>query len=124
MILQLSGHEGRAVEIAVVVKPRLAVLALALPAAWWLGDTGVERALLWGSVVLVFVALQLLRLLTAIGEPAISETAKTIMIVAGSASVGGVNFTVGTDGSIYVWDDFADLTHKPPQAFYRLRYVP
>ena len=29
--------------------------ALALPAAWWLGDTGVERALLWGSVVLVFV---------------------------------------------------------------------
>ena len=29
--------------------------ALALPAAWWLGATGVERALLWGSVVLVFV---------------------------------------------------------------------
>ena len=29
--------------------------ALALPAAWWLGHGGVERALLWGSVVLVFV---------------------------------------------------------------------
>ena len=29
--------------------------ALALPAAWWLGQTGVERALLWGSVVLVFI---------------------------------------------------------------------
>lgn len=29
--------------------------ALALPAAWWLGATGVERALLWGSVVLVFI---------------------------------------------------------------------
>jgi hypothetical protein len=26
------------------------------------------------------------------------------------------------DGSIYIWDDFADLTNKPPQAFYRLRY--
>ena len=36
---------------------RLEMIActLALPAAWWLGDTGVERALLWGSVVLVFV---------------------------------------------------------------------
>lgn len=33
--------------------------ALALPAAWWLGQTGVERALLWGSVVLVF-AIELL----------------------------------------------------------------
>ncbi len=28
------------------------------------------------------------------------------------------------DGSIYVWDDFADLTNQPPQAFYRLRYSP
>ena len=28
------------------------------------------------------------------------------------------------DGSIFVWDDFADLTAKPPQAFYRLRYAP
>jgi hypothetical protein len=28
------------------------------------------------------------------------------------------------DGSIYWWDDFADLTNKPPQAFYRLRYAP
>jgi len=28
------------------------------------------------------------------------------------------------DGSIYAWDDFADLTNKPPQAFYRLRFVP
>src|ERR1043166_3633530 len=28
------------------------------------------------------------------------------------------------DGSIYVWDTFADLTTKPPQAFYRLRYAP
>ena len=28
---------------------------LALPAAWWLGQSGVERALLWGSVVLVFI---------------------------------------------------------------------
>ncbi|MFO1512652.1 MAG: hypothetical protein U1F83_07030 [Verrucomicrobiota bacterium] len=27
-----------------------------------------------------------------------------------------------SDGSIFVWDDFADLTNKPPQAFYRLRY--
>jgi len=26
------------------------------------------------------------------------------------------------DGSIYVWDDFADLTNQPPQAFYRLSY--
>jgi hypothetical protein len=26
------------------------------------------------------------------------------------------------DGSIYVWDDFADLTNKPPQAYYRLFY--
>jgi hypothetical protein len=26
------------------------------------------------------------------------------------------------DGSIYLWDDFADLTNKPPQAFYRLSY--
>lgn len=26
------------------------------------------------------------------------------------------------DGSIYVWDDFADLTNRPPQAFYRLSY--
>jgi diacylglycerol kinase (ATP) len=36
---------------------RLEMIActLALPAAWWLGDTGVERALLWGTVVLVFV---------------------------------------------------------------------
>jgi hypothetical protein len=30
----------------------------------------------------------------------------------------------GPDGSIYVWDDFADLTNRPSQAFYRLRYVP
>jgi len=28
------------------------------------------------------------------------------------------------DGSIYVWDNFADLTNQPPQAFYRLRWVP
>ena len=28
------------------------------------------------------------------------------------------------DGSIFVWDDFADLTNKPAQAFYRLRYTP
>ena len=36
---------------------RLEIIActLALPAAWWLGQTGVERALLWGSVVLVFI---------------------------------------------------------------------
>ena len=26
------------------------------------------------------------------------------------------------DGSIYVWDNFADLTNKPPQAYYRLSY--
>jgi hypothetical protein len=26
------------------------------------------------------------------------------------------------DGSISVWDNFADLTNKPPQAFYRLRW--
>ena len=36
---------------------RLEMIActLALPAAWWLGHSGVERALLWGSVVLVFI---------------------------------------------------------------------
>lgn len=28
---------------------------LAVPAAWYLGRTGIERALLWGSVVLAFV---------------------------------------------------------------------
>jgi hypothetical protein len=28
------------------------------------------------------------------------------------------------DGSIYAWDNFADLTNKPAQAFYRLRYDP
>jgi hypothetical protein len=28
------------------------------------------------------------------------------------------------DGSIYVFDDFGDLAAPPPQAFYRLRYVP
>ncbi len=28
------------------------------------------------------------------------------------------------DGSIQVWDNFADLASKPPQAFYRLRWVP
>ena len=28
------------------------------------------------------------------------------------------------DGSIYIWDDFADVAGKPPQAFYRLRYNP
>lgn len=28
------------------------------------------------------------------------------------------------DGSIYLWDDFTDLTNKPPQGFYRLRYNP
>ena len=28
------------------------------------------------------------------------------------------------DGSIFVWDDFADLTNKPPEAYYRLRYTP
>lgn len=28
------------------------------------------------------------------------------------------------DGSIFVWDNFADLAKKPPQVFYRLRYVP
>lgn len=28
------------------------------------------------------------------------------------------------DGSIFVWDNFAGLTGKPPQAFYRLRWVP
>jgi hypothetical protein len=28
------------------------------------------------------------------------------------------------DGSIYVWDNFADLTNKPPHSFYRLRWVP
>jgi len=28
------------------------------------------------------------------------------------------------DGSIFVWDNFADLTNQPPQAFYRLRWVP
>jgi hypothetical protein len=30
----------------------------------------------------------------------------------------------GADGSISVWDNFADLTNKPSQAFYRLRYAP
>ena len=36
---------------------RLEIIActVALPAAWWLGQSGVERALLWGSVVLVFI---------------------------------------------------------------------
>jgi hypothetical protein len=28
------------------------------------------------------------------------------------------------DGSIYVSDDFADLTNQPPEAFYRLRFTP
>lgn len=28
------------------------------------------------------------------------------------------------DGSIYVWDDFADLGGKPAQSFYRLRLIP
>jgi hypothetical protein len=28
------------------------------------------------------------------------------------------------DGSIYWWDNFADLASKPPQAFYRLRWLP
>jgi hypothetical protein len=28
------------------------------------------------------------------------------------------------DGSIRCWDNFADLTSQPPQAFYRLRWVP
>ena len=28
------------------------------------------------------------------------------------------------DGSISVWDNFADLTNQPSQAFYRLRYGP
>lgn len=28
------------------------------------------------------------------------------------------------DGSIYIWDNFGDLTNSPPQAFYRLRWVP
>ncbi len=28
------------------------------------------------------------------------------------------------DGSISVWDNFADLTNNPPQAFYRLRFTP
>jgi len=28
------------------------------------------------------------------------------------------------NGTIYVWDNLADLTSKPPQAFYRLRWVP
>jgi hypothetical protein len=28
------------------------------------------------------------------------------------------------DGSIYVWDGFSDLTNPPPQAFYRLLWVP
>jgi len=28
------------------------------------------------------------------------------------------------DGSIYVWDNFADLINKPPQAYYRLRFNP
>src|SRR5512137_2804086 len=27
------------------------------------------------------------------------------------------------DGSIFLWDDFADLTTQPPQAFYRLLYT-
>jgi hypothetical protein len=30
----------------------------------------------------------------------------------------------GADGSISVWDNFADLPNKPSQAFYRLRYAP
>ena len=29
-----------------------------------------------------------------------------------------------SDGSISVWDNFADLTNQPPQAFYRLLWVP
>jgi hypothetical protein len=28
-----------------------------------------------------------------------------------------------SDGSMYVWDNFADLTTQPPQAFYRLRWL-
>jgi hypothetical protein len=28
------------------------------------------------------------------------------------------------DGSIFITDDFTDLTNKPPQAFYRLRFIP
>ena len=28
------------------------------------------------------------------------------------------------DGTIYVWDNFADLTNQPSQAFYRLRWIP
>lgn len=28
----------------------------------------------------------------------------------------------GPDGLMYVWDDFSDITNRPPQAFYRLRY--
>lgn len=30
----------------------------------------------------------------------------------------------GLDGSIYILDDFADLTNQPSQAFYRMRWVP
>jgi hypothetical protein len=26
------------------------------------------------------------------------------------------------DGSIFVWDNFTDLTNNPPQALYRLRF--
>ncbi len=33
----------------------LVALVVAAPLAWWLGDTGVERALLIGSVLLVLV---------------------------------------------------------------------
>jgi hypothetical protein len=30
----------------------------------------------------------------------------------------------GPDGSFFVWDDFADLTNRPPEAYYRARYGP
>jgi hypothetical protein len=28
------------------------------------------------------------------------------------------------DGSMFVWDDFADLTNRPPEAYYRLQFTP
>ena len=83
---------------------RLEMIActLALPAAWWLGDTGVERALLWGSVVLVFVV-ELLNTAIEVVVDRISTDHHELSGLAKDLGSLAVGASVVFAGGVWIW---------------------
>jgi len=83
---------------------RLEIVActLALPAAWWLGETGVERALLWGSVVLVFVV-ELLNTAIEVAVDRISTEHHELSGLAKDLGSLAVGASVVLAGGVWLW---------------------